>query len=244
MKKTRVLESKTLTVLLLLVILGNVIGIVSTRRYQLTPTDYRHCGVFEFSGANGSGHVEFTNAESSYNITRQGEFCANMEFFAKSETGLVPISALNRLHNGDSLIVIPVYDSVYAELLKVKPDTSPLMLQVEGLSEGLTERDPRLEAQKAEILRILTPHFTGQPDWITYALRTDEQGEVNLIIIFEDLDTEQIYAVEVTGAYFDEQDVFHFGEKELRLADVREFERQAAADPTWIWGNGKGLASE
>ena len=58
------------------------------------------------------------------------------------------------------------------------------------------------------------------------------------------MDTEQIYAVEVTGAYFDEQDVFHFGEKELRLADVREFERQAAADPTWIWGNGKGLASE
>ena len=44
MKKTRVLESKTLTVLLWLVILGNVIGIVSTRRHQLTPTDYRHCG--------------------------------------------------------------------------------------------------------------------------------------------------------------------------------------------------------
>ena len=50
--------------------------------------------------------------------------------------------------------------------------------------------------------------------------------------------------MEVTGAYFDEQDVFHFGEKELRLGDVREFERQGAADPTWIWGNGKGLASE
>ena len=51
--------------------------------------------------------------------------------------------------------------------------------------------------------------------------------------------------MKLTGdAYFDEQDVFHFGEKELRLADVREFERQAAADSTWIWGNGKGLASE
>lgn len=114
-----------------------------------------------------------------------------MEFFAKSETGLVPISALNRLHNGDSLLVIPVYDSVYAELLKVKPDTSPLMLQVEGLSEGLTSgiRGWRLESgDSADPDAALY----GTADWITYALRTDEQGEVNMIIIFEDLDTEQI----------------------------------------------------
>ena len=93
-----------------------------------------------------------------------------MEFFAKSETGLVPITALNRLHNGDSLTVMPVHDSVYTELLKVKPDVSPLTLQVEGLPAGLNGQDPRLEDQKAEILRALTPRFTGQPNWITLCL--------------------------------------------------------------------------
>ncbi len=167
-----------------------------------------------------------------------------MEFFAKSETGLVPITALNRLHNGDSLTVIPVYDSVYTELLKVKPDASPLTLKVEGLPAGLIGRDPRLEAQKAEILRALTLRFTGRPSWITYGLREDEKNEMTLIIYFEDQDSERVYAAELKGAYFDEQDVFHFEENELRLADDQEFERQAEADPSWIREKEKEQAGE
>ena len=210
MKKTKFLESKILTVALGLFIAGNVYGLLDR---SLTPTDYRHCGVFQFSGTDGYGHVEFTNHESVYNLTREGEFCANLEFFAKSETGLVPITALNRLHNGDSLTVIPVYDSVYTELLKVKPDAS-----------------------------ALTPRFTGQPSWITVALREDEKNETTLIIYFEDLDSERVYAAELKGAYFDEQDVFHFEEKELRLADDQEFARQA--DPSRIRETGKEQAGE
>ena len=241
MKKTKFLESKILTVVLGLFIAGNVYGLLNR---SLTPTDYRHCGVFQFSGTDGYGHVEFTNHKSVYNLTREGEFCANLEFFAKSETGLVPITALNRLHNGDSLTVMPVYDSVYTELLKVKPDASPLTLQVEGLPAGLTGQDPRLEAQKAEILRALTPRFTGQPSWITVALREDEKNETTLIIYFEDLDSVRVYAAEVKGAYFDEQNVFHFEEKELRLADDQEFARQAEADPSWIREKEKEQAGE
>ena len=241
MKKTKFLESKILTVVLGLFIAGNVYGLLN---HSLTPTDYRHCGVFQFSGTDGYGHVEFTHHESVYNLTQEGEFCANLEFFAKSETGLVPITALNRLHNGDSLTVIPVYDSVYTELLKVKPDASPLMLQVEGLPAGLTGQDPRLETQKAEILRVLTPHFIRQPSWITVALREDEKKETTLIIYFEDLASERVYAAEVKGAYFDEQDIFHFEEKELRLADDQEFARQAEADPSGIWEKEKEQAGE
>lgn len=77
---------------------------------------------------------------------------------------------------------------------------------------------------------------------ITVALREDEKNETTLIIYFEDLDSERVYAAELKGAYFDEQDVFHFEEKELRLADDQEFERQA--DPSRIRETGKEQASE
>ena len=75
-------------------------------------------------------------------------------------------------------------------------------------------------------------------------MREDEKNETTLIIYFEDLDSERVYAAEVKGAYFDEQDIFHFEEKELRLADDQEFARQAEADPSGIREKEKEQAGE
>lgn len=134
MKKTKFLESK---ILICRAWAFHCRQCLWSFKPFVTPTDYACC-VFSSAGLTVTAMLKFTNHESVYNLTREGEFCANLEFFAKSETGLVPITALNRLHNGDSLTVIPVYDSVYTELLKVKPDASPLTLKVEGLPAGLT----------------------------------------------------------------------------------------------------------
>lgn len=244
MKRMRLLGSKTMTVLLLILIVGNCYGLLSWRWHHLTPVDFGHCGVFQFYGADGYGRAEFTNIEETFNITQEGQFCANVEFFAQTDAGLMELSALSGLHNGDLLTVIPVYDSVYSQLLKVDPDTSPVKLEVADLLPPIQELDSRLVSERIDILHAVTLGFAGQASWITHAVRTDENGEGILIVIFEDLKQDGIYAVEVKGACFDENDAFHFASKTLRRIDPQVLQQQADADPTWQWGNGKGLVQK
>ena len=84
MKKAKFLESKILTVVLGLFIAGNVYGLLNR---SLTPTDYRHCGFFQFSGADGYGHVEFTHHESVYNLTRKGNSAPTWSFSQNQKPG-------------------------------------------------------------------------------------------------------------------------------------------------------------
>ena len=188
--------------------------------------------------------MEFTNIKETLNITQEGQFCANVEFFAQTDAGLIELSALSDLHNGDLLTVIPVYDSVYSQLLKVDPDTSPVKLEVANLLAPIQELDSRLVSERNDILHKVNLGFAGHASWITHAVRLDETGEGILIVIFEDLENDGIYAVEVKGACFDENDVFHFASKTLRRIDPQTFQQQADADPTWQWGNGKGLVQQ
>ena len=84
MKKTKFLESKILTVALGLFIAGNVYGLLNR---SLTPTDYRHCGVFSSAGLTVTAMLNLPIHESVYNLTREGEFCANLEFSQNQKPG-------------------------------------------------------------------------------------------------------------------------------------------------------------